>query len=400
MRALPLKRFVDPRRPITYGIVQAGDDVPEGVPYIRPVDMEAHAGVPDVSALRRTSHEIASQYARSQVVPGDIVISIGPSFGKTMVVPKELAGANLTQGTARIAPKRNVDTRYLVWALQASTTTSHWASAVGGATFRALNLEPLSATPVPAWPGTTQRAIAAFLDAETARIDALIAKKRRLVELVKQRVLQLAHISSDVGARVPLRRFVESVQTGATPPASEFDSLVGSDVPWFSPGDVAEMLELRRPARSLEARAVHQGWCPSFPADSTLVVGIGATAGRVAHLNEQAIGNQQMTCIASGQGLRPRFLSWQLLARQDELRAVAPYATLPIISNEFLRALLVSAPSEAVQDAVVRRLDSLAGKVQTATEALDRQLALLQERRQALITAAVTGQLDIPGLAA
>ena len=54
--------------------------------------------------------------------PGDIVVSIGPSYGKTMVVPPDLDGANLTQGTARIAPADSWDVRFLRWSLDPRTS--------------------------------------------------------------------------------------------------------------------------------------------------------------------------------------------------------------------------------------------------------------------------------------
>src|SRR5258708_7031643 len=87
MRLLPLKRFVETSRPITYGIVQAGEQIDDGVPYIRPIDMTDHDGVREPENLRRTSAEIALAYRRSTVHPGDIIVTIGPSFGKTMIVP-------------------------------------------------------------------------------------------------------------------------------------------------------------------------------------------------------------------------------------------------------------------------------------------------------------------------
>lgn len=183
----PLKRFVDPRRPITYGIVQAGPDTDGGIPYIRPIDMDEHRGVIDPTNLRRTLPEIAAAYSRSTVRANDIVVSIGPSFGKTMIVGPELDGANLTQGTARVAPASGISSRYLYWALRSNLAVSYWESIVSGATFHALNLEPLTRTPVPRWPIHAQRAIGDFLDAETARIDRLIIKKRQMVNLLKER---------------------------------------------------------------------------------------------------------------------------------------------------------------------------------------------------------------------
>ena len=111
-KALPTKRIVDSARPNTYGIVQCGPNYPDGVPYIRPVDMDDERGV-GLDSLQRTAPDIAAAYARSTVRASDVVVSIGPSFGKAMVVPAELEGANLTQGTARLAPGADVAPRFL-----------------------------------------------------------------------------------------------------------------------------------------------------------------------------------------------------------------------------------------------------------------------------------------------
>jgi type I restriction enzyme S subunit len=183
---LSLKRVVDPARPVTYGIVQCGPDVPDGIPCIRPVDMADEGGV-DPGALQRTAPEIAAAYSRSTIRPGDIVVSIGPSFGKAMVVPEALDGANLTQGTARVAPARGVFDRFLFWALRSAAARQAWDSHCSGATFRALTLEILASCEVVLPPPDEQRAIAAFLDRETARIDALVAKKERLIELLQEK---------------------------------------------------------------------------------------------------------------------------------------------------------------------------------------------------------------------
>lgn len=95
----------------------------------------------------------------------------------------------------------------------------------------------------------------------------------------------------------------------------------------------------------------------------------------------------------------PMFLSWQLWARQDEIREIAPYTTLPILSNDFLRSLAVSHPPLEEQRSIVARLDALARCTSALTDALDRQMVLLKEHRQALVTAAVTGELAFPGTA-
>jgi type I restriction enzyme S subunit len=113
--------------------------------------MARNDGVPDISDLQCTSPAIAAVYRRSSVRQGDLIVSIGPSFGKVMIVPSELGGANLTQGTARVAPSSEAVACYVYWALQSRPVVAFWEAAVGGATFRALNVGHLGETPVPMW---------------------------------------------------------------------------------------------------------------------------------------------------------------------------------------------------------------------------------------------------------
>ncbi len=118
---------------------------------------------------------------------GDLVCSIGPSFGKVMVTPACLNGANLTQGTARVAIHRPNDARYFFWVLRAPPSFAQWESSVGGATFRAFKPRStrgdrgLDSSP------EEQQAIASFLDVETSKIDSLVAEQRRLIELLKEK---------------------------------------------------------------------------------------------------------------------------------------------------------------------------------------------------------------------
>lgn len=399
----PLKRFVDPSRPITYGIVQAGPDIPGGVPYIRPVDMDGHRGVREPSELRTTSPEIAASYLRSTIRQGDLVVSIGPSFGKTMVVDDPaLDGANLTQGTARVSPAPGVDARFLQWTLQSKVAVAHWEASVGGATFRALNLGPLAETPVPVIPLVAQRAMAGFLDTEIGRIDALISKKRRMVDLLRDWVIERARHMTASGPLLPARRCLAGVRTGTTPRDDEADLIrPDGEVEWISPGDVGNGLQLRPAARRVDRDALVRGVVPVFPSGSCVVVGIGATAGRVGFVDRLMSGNQQMTCLVPrGDVVDGRFLAWQLLCRADELRATAPYTTLPILNNDFLRSVSLWVPRLDKQANTIRLLDEELSRAEVLTASLEAQMTLLQERRQVLITAAVTGEFEVPGAAA
>lgn len=115
-----------------------------------------------------------------------------------MVVPDSLAGANLTQGTARLAPGAGVLSQWFYWALQARTALNFWESAAAGGTFRALNLGPLGETPFGIPGPAEQRRIADFLDDRVDRIDQIIAARKTQVASVKQ--VQAAYLQGEFTA--------------------------------------------------------------------------------------------------------------------------------------------------------------------------------------------------------
>lgn len=199
-----LRRLVDHHRPMSYGILQCGDPVDGGIPYIGPSDMPGEGQSPPLSTLRRTAPEIAAAYGRSVLAGGDVVVSIGPAYGKVAIVATELAGANLTQDTVRIAALPNlVDSGYLVWVLVSRQVSEYWDREIMGATFRRLNLGTLARTPIPLPPLDEQRRIVAYLDEQTSKIDALIAETERFIELARER--RSALITAAVTGQINVR---------------------------------------------------------------------------------------------------------------------------------------------------------------------------------------------------
>jgi type I restriction enzyme, S subunit len=145
--SVPLREAVAAGTIVTYGIVQAGPEIDGGVPYIRTGDIKNGEIV--VDGLRHTSPEIASKFTRSRVKRGEIVMSIRATVGTTAIVPPELDGANLTQGTARIAPGENTTLEYLLSHLRSQNAQTWIEGQVKGATFREITLTRLRELPVP-----------------------------------------------------------------------------------------------------------------------------------------------------------------------------------------------------------------------------------------------------------
>lgn len=145
-----LSEVVRPGTIVTYGIVQAGPEVDGGVPYVRTGDIIG--GAIRTTGLRHTAPSIAAKFERSRVGVGDIVMSIRATVGTTALVPPELDGANLTQGTAKISPSVRATGPYLLHYLR-SPGAQRWIQAqVKGATFREITLGALRQLPVPLAP--------------------------------------------------------------------------------------------------------------------------------------------------------------------------------------------------------------------------------------------------------
>lgn len=131
---------------VTYGIVQAGEEYSGGIPYIRTGDITAGKIVE--IGLRRTSPEIAKKFGRSRVETGDIVMSIRATVGTTALVPTSLDGANLTQGTARIAVGEKNDRNFVLHHLRTAGTQRWIQRQVKGATFQEITLGRLRELPM------------------------------------------------------------------------------------------------------------------------------------------------------------------------------------------------------------------------------------------------------------
>jgi type I restriction enzyme, S subunit len=187
-RDIPLRACVRPDVPISYGMVQAGPHVSDGVPYIRTGDMAGDRI--DVGSLLRAAPEIAASYSRTRMAAGDLVVSIRATVGKVLPILQELEGANLTQGTARVAPSDELAPGYLLWALRSRKAQARLSAAVKGTTFSEITLGQLRDLLVPI-PNRRvhQEAIVRLMEASTRRSTAeqavilkLQALKRALVD--------------------------------------------------------------------------------------------------------------------------------------------------------------------------------------------------------------------------
>lgn len=175
------------RSPITYGIVQAGPHIPDGVPYIKTGDLAGDRI--NIQELQRTSHHIAKSYERSKVNYGDIICAIRATVGKVLPITSDLDGANLTQGTARISPSEKLKSSFLLWIMRSNVVQSQISSYLKGTTYREITLAQLREVKIPLPNlkeqeiiGTNLNRFEEYLKIEKMYVDKLRNIKRGLMQ--------------------------------------------------------------------------------------------------------------------------------------------------------------------------------------------------------------------------
>ena len=134
-------------RPITYGIVKPGGNVEDGIPIIKVKDYPN--GTIDESDLLYASPAIEEKYARSRLKQGDLLFSIRGSVGRMAFVPESLVGANLTQDTARLSLREELDPEYIRGVLRLPEV-DHWIRHhIKGVAVQGVNLRDLRNLEIP-----------------------------------------------------------------------------------------------------------------------------------------------------------------------------------------------------------------------------------------------------------
>lgn len=156
---------------IVYGIIQPGPHIPDGVPFVRPADI--HNNRVRFEELPRTSPEIAEDYRRASLHPGDVVFSIVGTIGKWIIAGDELRGANITQSSVRIRPADPLTPWFFVYALAAPVLTRQISKLLFGNAVQRLNVDHVRKLVLPLPPTAEWSAIEATLKASLRQVNRL-----------------------------------------------------------------------------------------------------------------------------------------------------------------------------------------------------------------------------------
>lgn len=195
-----LKQIVRLGSSISYGIVQPGDRLNAGVPFVQTTDMTS--GVLDRDRLQCTTEEIAANYPRSRLVGGEVLLGIRASVGAALIAPIELRGCNLSRGVARI-DLADLDARFFTFFLASNSVADYWLLHQQGSTFNEVSILTVRELPVVVPPPDEQALIVQYLRNRLGQLDALIERVETVIaQLVEYRS---ALISAAVTGKIDVR---------------------------------------------------------------------------------------------------------------------------------------------------------------------------------------------------
>jgi type I restriction enzyme, S subunit len=301
---------------------------------------------------------------------------------------------------------RGLDARFLQYCMLSDPVTEWAVANSDGAKMPRAEWGSIGQVEVYRPPFGGQRAIADYLDGETARLDTLIATKKETMRLARERFSAVVdgRTGQPGGPLVPIRRLVSAVTTGSR----DWSDLVLDGDGYFiratnlrrhsTDPDLAyaKLARLQSPRTAEARRAMLQ------PGD--VLVCVTGYPGSVAYWAGQvapAFVSQHVAALRPAAGTLGQWMAFALLAPsvQAQIAARQYGGTKQGLGLDDLKELRVALASPTQQAIVAAELADAQANMDALIADCDRQVDLLREKRQALITAAVAGQVPLPGAA-
>ncbi|CAL9541128.1 hypothetical protein SUDANB120_04248 [Streptomyces sp. enrichment culture] len=391
-----------------------------GRPELDPLSVYLEAGVVPRSSRSDNHNQLGEDLSRYLVVrPEDIVFNKLRTWQGGLGVSKYEGIVSPAYFVCR--PGRGTDARFLHYLLRSKpylaelTRISKWMPPSQFDT----SWEMLRKLPVLLPPLEEQRRIASFLDNETVSIDGLVGTELRVLDRLVER--RTAGVVSAVSGgeqsdhRESMLAWLESIPeswqevrvgllarmgSGHTPSRSHPEWWVDCTIPWITTGEVKQLRDDRiedlYETRERISRLGLANSAAELHPKGTVFLCRTASAGYSGVMGTDMATSQDFVTWTCGPLLNPYYLLWCLRAmRPDLLGRLAMGSTHKTIYVPDLQMLRIPLPPLEQQGRIVEALRRQNTKIDVLVDKVRHQIDLLKERREALITAAVTGQFDV-----
>ncbi|MDD2177715.1 restriction endonuclease subunit S [Acidovorax sp. D2M1] len=378
----------------------------------------------DLSDTQRVVVPDGAEVDRTQVQAGDILFSITAYLGSVAVVPAGLGRAFVSQHVALVRPsKKHCLSEWLAYVAISYVGKTHLETTGYGGTKVQLSLADVTSLPIIVPPIDEQQAIATFLDRETAKIDALVAEQEKLIALLQEkRQAVISHaVTKGLDPSVPMKdsgvewlgevpghwevkRLKQLCDEPLKYGANEAAELDDPSLPRFVRiTDVTESGALRDETFRSLPREIAEPFL--LREGDVLLARSGGTVGKSfmyqRHWGEACFAGYLIRVRLSQRLCVPQWLNY--FCRTDSywgyVLGSQIQSTIQNVSAEKYANMFLPVPSIEEQQLVIAFLDQATSKIDDLVTEARTAITLLQERRTALISAAVTGQIDVRSIA-
>lgn len=345
---------------------------------------------------------------------GDVLlVKDGNTLGITNLI-RELPRPATVNGSIAVLRSHTMVPAYLRYVLASDFMQGRIAAYRAGMGVPHLFQADIKQFPLPRPPFVQQQAIADYLDTETAQIDSLLEARRRQAKLLvdhRRAVIDGFTVPGALGGQAdaetawPVAKLKRAAAFFADGDWIESPFITTDGIRLIQTGNIGEGTYRDQGFRYISDGTFETLGCTEVLPGDILISRLAGTVGRsclAPDLGTRMVVSVDVVIMRPVSGLDPAFVVTYLSSSYHLALAelLARGTTMPRLSRSQVGEFPVPMPPLDVQQRVVREIERRLASVNALLEALDLQVARLLERRQALITAAVTGQLEIPGVAA
>ena len=345
---------------------------------------------------------------------GDVLLTIVGSIGRSTVLETGRPLA-FQRSVASLRPRQMLDSQFLCWSLQSQVLQDQLANSARQSAQAGVYLADVAALRVPVPPVEEQQRIADFLDDQVARIDEIIRLREEQVGAVQSRhevvlrnlVCSGADDRQGDGALIPwLGRVrgdwqvgnlgqVAKLFGGTTFPHDYQGHTIG-DLPFVKVADFAQADRRYRLGTAKNRISLATGrvlGAKVVPTGSVVFARVGAAL----LLNQRRLTTCEVVVDDNVRGLHPIGDPAYCLhvMRLLDFGQMANPGPVPTVAEPQIRSIPIPVPPIDVQAQIGSQLDEVLERTSVLADETQRTVALLQERKRSLITAAVTGQFDV-----
>jgi type I restriction enzyme, S subunit len=382
-----LSQVVENERPISYGIVQTGKYIENGVRCIRVIDIVN--GKVNKDNLITTSEEISNSYKRTILRNGDLIIALRGKIGELAIIDKDLVGSNLTRGLALIATKYNNYNYFLYYYLSSPNSKLILERNLNGSALKEISIGVLRKITIPLPPLSEQKAIAHALsdvDNLITAIDQLITKKRNIRQGTMQQLLtgkkRLPGFSSEWEVK-KLGDMVIKIVGGGTPSRNIKDYWNGNifwatvkDFTSFSPYETQETIT-QEGLNSSASNLIPKG---------NLIISTRMAVGKIVIYNVDVAINQDLKGIFTKPDIDTKFLFYCFTNYSSNINFLASGSTVKGIILEDLKNIEFPYISLTEQKAISEILSDIDKEIEALEKNRDKYKAIKQGMMQELLT--------------